>query len=182
MRFPSTTNRGNDTLTLLSRAVPLVLIVLMIQVGVISNLEAFDAFGDIVLLVAIAAGSVGGPDRGAMYGFCAGIAYDLLLDTPFGMSALVYALVGYAVGMAAVWMIQPRWWFHVASAGVASGVAVLLTALVSRVLGTTYPLEELGRIAGVVAAWNMALILPARRVMQWALGTDPSERYRVAVG
>jgi len=93
------------------------------------------------------------------------------------MSALVYALVGYAVGMAAVWAIQPRWWFHVLSAGIASCVAVVLTALVSRVLGTSFPTGELFRIAGVVAAWNMALIIPARRVMQWAVGTDRSERF-----
>jgi rod shape-determining protein MreD len=181
MRFPSTSYNSTG-LAILRRSVPVIIVVLMIQVGIVSNLEAFDAFGDIVLLVAIAAGSVGGPDRGATYGFCAGLAYDLLLDTPFGLSALVYAVVGYGVGMATVWLLQPRWWSHVLVAGLASCVAVLLTALVSRVLGTSYHLDELGRIAGVVAAWNMALILPARRVMQWMVGIDPSERFRVAVG
>src|SRR5206468_526729 len=79
MRFPSTMSyNGWATLR---RSALLVLVVLILQVGIVSNLEAFEAFGDIVLLVAIAAGSVGGPDRGATYGFCAGLAYDLLLDT-----------------------------------------------------------------------------------------------------
>src|SRR6266540_7379280 len=175
MRFPSTTyGGGGGGMAAIRRGALVVLVVLVIQVGIVSNLEAFDAFGDIVLLVAIAAGSVSGPDRGATYGFCAGLAYDLLLDTPFGMSALVYALVGYAVGMATVWVIQPRWWFHVLGAGVASGVAVLMTALVSRIMGTSYPMDELVRIAAVVAVWNMALIIPARRVMQWVVGADPS--------
>ena len=171
-----------DSWMALRRGALVIFAVLILQTGIISNLESFGAFGDVVLLLAIAAGSVGGPDRGATYGFAAGLAYDLLLDTPFGMSALVYALVGYAVGMAAVWMLQPRWWFHLVTAAVGSVVAVLLTALVSKATGTGYPLDELARIAGVVAAWNVALILPARRVMQWALGEDRGTRFRVAVG
>jgi rod shape-determining protein MreD len=181
MRIFSTSS-SYGTLPTACRVALVILGVLVLQVGIVSNLEAFQAFGDIVLLVAVASGSVGGPDRGALYGFCAGLAYDLLLDTPFGMSALVYALVGYAVGMATVWAIQPRWWFHVLTAGVASLVAVVMTALVSRIMGTSYPLDELLRISAVEAAWNMALIIPARRVVQWAVGIDRSERFRVAVG
>jgi rod shape-determining protein MreD len=166
----------------LRRGALVIFAVLILQTGIISNLESFGAFGDVVLLIAIAAGSVGGPDRGATYGFAAGLAYDLLLDTPFGMSALVYALVGYAVGMAVVWMLQPRWWFHLVTAGIGSVVAVFMTAIVSKATGTGYPLDELARIAAVVGAWNVALILPARRIMQWALGEDRGTRFRVAVG
>jgi len=171
---------NSDRAIALRRGVLLVFAVLVVQVGVVSDLEAFGAFGDLVLLIAIAAGSVGGPDRGALYGFSAGLAYDLLLDTPFGLSALVYALVGYAVGMAAAWVLQPRWWFHLLTAFVGSVVAVLLAVAVTRVLGSEYPADEIARIAGVVAAWNVALILPARRLLQWAIGDDRSERYRVA--
>lgn len=171
-----------DRLLALRRGALLVLGVLVVQVGVVSDLEAFGAFGDLMLLTALAAGSVGGADRGATYGFAAGLAYDLLLDTPFGLSALVYALVGYGAGMAAAWVLQPRWWFHVLTAFVGSVVAVLLAVVVTRVLGSSYPSGEVVRIAGVVAAWNMALILPARRLMQRAVGDDRSERYRIAIG
>jgi len=171
-----------DRLLALRRGALLVFGVLVVQAGVVSDLEAFGAFGDLVLLTALAAGAVGGADRGATYGFAAGLAYDLLLDTPFGLSALVYALVGYGAGLAAAWVLQPRWWSHVLMAFVGSVVAVVLAVVVTRVLGSSYPSGEVVRIAGVVAAWNMALIIPARRLVQWAVGDDRSERYRIAIG
>ena len=57
------------------------------------------AIGDLVLVVVVAAGITGGADRGATYGFVAGLLFDLLVDTPFGLTALTYALVGYGVGV-----------------------------------------------------------------------------------
>jgi rod shape-determining protein MreD len=170
----------SDRAIALRRGVLLTFAVLVVQVGVVSDLEAFGAFGDLVLLLAIAAGSVGGADRGALYGFSAGLAYDLLLDTPFGLSALVYAVVGFGVGAVGAWVLQPRWWFHLVTAFVASVAAVVLAVAVTSLLGSAYPGDEVVRIAGVVAAWNVALMLPARRLAQWAVGDDRSERYRIA--
>jgi rod shape-determining protein MreD len=170
----------SDRAIALRRGVLLTFAVLVVQVGVVSDLEAFEALGDLVLLLAIAAGSVGGADRGATYGFGAGLAYDLLLDTPFGLSALVYAVVGYGVGMAYAWVLQPRWWFHLVAAFVASVGAVVLAVGVSSLLGSSYAGGEVVRIAGVVSAWNVALMLPARRLVQWAVGDDRAERFRVA--
>ena len=40
-----------------------------------------------------------GPEAGAIVGFVAGLGYDLFLETPLGFNALVYALVGYGVGV-----------------------------------------------------------------------------------
>jgi rod shape-determining protein MreD len=168
-----------DRAIALRRGALLIFAVLVVQVGVVSDLEAFEAFGDLVLLLAIAAGSVGGADRGATYGFAAGLTYDLLLDTPFGLSALVYAVVGYGVGMAYAWVIQPRWWFHLAAAFVGSVLAVVLAVVVTSLLGSSYAAGEVVRIAAVVAAWNVALILPARRLVFWAVGDDRSERFRI---
>jgi rod shape-determining protein MreD len=159
-----------------------IFVALVLQVGVVSDLEAFSSVGDLMLVVTLAAALAGGPDRGATYGFAAGIAYDLLLDTPFGLSALVYALVGYGVGMTAVYVIQPRWWFRLVVAAVGSVAAVLLTVLIGRLVGLGYPADEVVRIAGVEAAWSVVLILPAYRVAQWAIGSDRAETFRVALG
>jgi hypothetical protein len=106
-----------------------------------------------------------------------------VLDTPFGMSALVYALVGYAIGVAVAWVVQPQWWVHVAAAVVGSIAAVGLMVLVARVLGLPYPFDEVVRIALVVAAWNALLIVPARRVMRWVIGDpdDRPDRFRIAL-
>ena len=164
----------------LRRGVLLTFAVLVVQVGVVSDLEAFEAIGDVVLLLAIAVGSVGGADRGATYGFAAGLAHDLLLDTPFGLSALVYALVGYGVGAAYGWVLQPRWWFHLVAAFVGGVLAVVLAVGVTSLLGSSYAGGEVVRIAGVVAAWNVGLMLPARRLAQWAVGDDRAQRFRIA--
>ena len=43
-------------------------------------------------------GMVAGPRDGALCGFFIGFVYDLMLRTPFGLSALAYALIGYAAG------------------------------------------------------------------------------------
>jgi rod shape-determining protein MreD len=173
-----------DRLLVLRRAAPVLLGVLMVQVGVMTDLPLFGAIGDLMLLVTLATASVAGPDRGATYGFAVGVLYDLLLDTPFGMSALVYAVVGYAVGVFASWALQPRWWFHVLTAVGGSWVAVVVMVVVARVLGLPYPLDDVVRIALVVSFWNGLLILPARRMMRWVVRDaedDSIERYRMVM-
>jgi rod shape-determining protein MreD len=172
----------NDRFTTTWRLALVVFVAVLLQIAVMSDLTVLDQSGDLVLLVAIAAGSVSGPDRGATFGFVAGLAYDLLLvDTPFGISALVYALVGYGVGVAAGWVIQQRWWFHLTTAVLATVAAVALTAVVTRVLGRPYPIDDLVRAAGVEAAWSVALIVTARWALRWVAGEERAERYRVAL-
>lgn len=168
----------------LSRGAKLSLVLvslLIIQVGVVADLQAFGAMGDLMLLVAIAAGSVGGPNRGAAYGFWAGVAYDLVLETPFGLSPLVYALVGYAVGIASGWYVEPRAWYHVAVAGLASMIGVAILAGVALGLGVRYPLEDVARIAPVAAVWSAVLILPFQRLLRWVIGEEEPDRFRMAL-
>lgn len=155
--------------------------ILVVQVAVVADLRAFDALGDLMLLLAIAAGSVGGPNRGAVYGFSAGLAYDLMLDTPFGLSPLVYALVGFGVGVVGLWFVEPRWWVSVGVAAMASALAVGLMVAVAAMVDLRYPFEDVARIAGVVAAWNAVLILPARRLLRWVIGEEEPDQFRVAL-
>jgi rod shape-determining protein MreD len=171
----------NGRMAMVGRAALVVFSVLMLQVGLVADLRAFGAIGNLMLLAAIAAGSVGGPDRGASFGFAVGLAYDLVLDTPFGLEALSCALAGYASGWAISWVIQPQWWFHIGSAAVVSVAAVIVGVVVARVLGSAYPLDDIVRMALVEAAWSAVLILPARRVLRWVLGEDDPGPYRVAL-
>ena len=85
--------------------------------------------------VAIAAGLAAGPERGAVVGFAAGLAFDLLLQTPFGLSALTYALVGYLVGRLQDSVLRAAWWIPVATAAAASAVGVILFAVLGTVVG-----------------------------------------------
>ena len=79
--------------------IPLVvLLFLVLHLTVLSRLRIGGAAPDVMLLLAIAAGVVGGPQLGALLGFSAGLVLDLFLETPLGLSALVFCLVGYGVG------------------------------------------------------------------------------------
>jgi rod shape-determining protein MreD len=172
---------NGDRFGVVWRAAVLVFGALIAQV-VASELEVDHAIADLMLLVPLAAGSLAGPDRGASFGFASGIVYDLVLrDTPFGLSALVYALVGYAIGVAAGWVMQPRWWLHVSLAIAGSLAAMTLMVVIDQVLGSRYPMDDVVRATVVVALWNAALILPARRAVGWALGLGRADRYGLAL-
>jgi len=123
--------------------------------------------------------TVGGPDRGATYGFLAGLLFDLVLDSPFGLSALTYAAVGYAVGLASVVLFRPTGWWPLAVGAVAALVATVFYTGVGHLIGTPYPWGEVPAITVAVALWNVALVLPAMAVMRWVHG--PSEPDRIEV-
>lgn len=153
-----------------------------LQMAVFSDLPAWGAVADLMLLTVVAAASVTNPNRGALYGFTVGMVYDLVLGTPFGLSALVYTLVGYGVGAVSSWFADPGWRFYTVLAAVAGAVAVLTTVGLALLLGLVYPAADVLRIAAVVAAWNALLILPVREVLAWATGAlDEDDAYWVAL-
>ena len=75
-------------LTVAVRTSLILVVVLTLQLGVAGSVALFGVQADLLLLLGVAAGVAAGPDRGAAIGFAAGIAYDLMLQTPFGLSAL----------------------------------------------------------------------------------------------
>jgi rod shape-determining protein MreD len=73
--------------------------IVVAQVAVLPHLRVAGVVGELGLVAALAVGFHRGPEAGALVGFVAGFGYDLFLDTPVGLSALAYALVGYGVGV-----------------------------------------------------------------------------------
>lgn len=149
---------------------------LVLQTTLFADLAVFGVRADVVLLFAIAAGIVGGPDRGAMAGFAAGLGYDLLVvGTPVGLYALAYCITGFVVGTLQGGVLRASWWIPVASAMGASVLGVVLFAVIGTVLGQEGYFEaRLLQIAAVVAIINGALVLPALRIARWAV---PAERH-----
>jgi len=152
------------------KAAGLIILVLLIQVVVVSQVTVFGATGDIVLLLAISAGIAAGPERGAEVGFAAGLAYDLLLNTPLGLSALVYCIVGFVTGVIHTSVLRAAGWISVLNAVVASAAGVIAYALVGRVLDqATFSGTPLPVIVGTVAVLNGILARPfiwaCRRVL-----------------
>jgi rod shape-determining protein MreD len=163
------------------RCLVVVVLTLLVQTTLGLDLRVAGAHPDLMVLLPIAAGLAAGPREGAGVGFAAGIAADLFLPTPFGLSALVYCLVGFAVGFATRAMDRSTWWLAPGAALAASAVAVMLYAVLGAVLGQESMLDtDLGAIVAVVAIVNALLAPVAVRLMRWALGTAGGSRARVA--
>jgi rod shape-determining protein MreD len=102
----------------------LIVAAVVLQTTVFSTgLRVFGVMPDIGLVLTVAIAYQQGPERGAAFGFAAGLAIDLFLDTPVGLSALSFALVGYGVGIVQSGMVvRPSRWI-VPVMGLLGGIA-----------------------------------------------------------
>jgi rod shape-determining protein MreD len=141
---------------------------LVAQWAVISRLDLFGAHGDLLVLVPVAAALTVGPERGAVAGFAAGIAVDLLVTTPFGLTALTYCLVGYGVGAFQSGVLRASWWLPMAAALAGAVMGTTFWALAATVVGEEGLLTtDLARIVLAVSLVAMALVLPSLRLARW---------------
>ena len=163
----------------LLKLVLVVFVTLLVQSTIGVDITIFGAHPDLMLLLPIAAGIAGDAEEGAVMGFVAGIAADLLLPTPFGLSALVFCLVGFAVGASTGAVTREVWWFPPLVALASSAVAVMLYAVIGAVLGQEQFLRvDLAGIVAVVAIVNAILAAPAVRMVGWALGPTSGDGAR----
>ncbi|MEW6154241.1 MAG: rod shape-determining protein MreD [Actinomycetota bacterium] len=160
--------------------VPLVLLLaLVVHTTVFPSLRIAGVMPDLMLLVAIAAGLTAGPGLGAAVGFASGVLADLVLPTPLGLSALVFTLTGYAVGIAKGGLLLSAWWFPGVVAFVASSLGVAAYALIGSMIGERGLLTgRLPTIMLVVAVLNALLAAPVVRLVRWAAaGLSPGRAY-----
>lgn len=147
--------------------------VLILQSTELSGLRIRNVCPDAMLLTTIAAAIVGGEETGAVTGFVAGLLADVFLQTPLGLSALVYALVGFGVGAVQGGVLRASLWIAPLTTAVASAVGVVLFALVGAMLGQTQLLapgpQGLARIAGLVGLMNGAGAILMMPIMRRAL-------------
>jgi rod shape-determining protein MreD len=143
---------------------------LAVQETLMLDIRIGGAHPDIMVLLPMAAGLVGGPGRGATMGFGAGLVADCLLPTPFGLSAFIGTMIGYGVGLATVAVDRSSWWLPTAAALVSSVVYEVFYPLFGSILGQPQMLHvSVTRVALVVAVVNALLAVPAVRLIAWAL-------------
>lgn len=153
-------------------------LVLLVAIGVQttfgSDLRVDDVAPDLMLLVTVLSGFIGGAETGAVVGFATGAVSDLfLVNTPFGLSCLAYCLTGFVVGWATASLLRPHWYLvpGVAGAGTALGVAlfVVIGYLVGQaqlvVPGKAWLLE----VVVVEALYAAVFGLPVATIVGWAL-------------
>lgn len=159
-----------------SRVVLAVVTFALVQYTLVLDLRLGNVHPDVMVLLPIMAGLVGGPATGASMGFGAGLVADLFLPTPFGLSALVGTLVGFAVGAATIALDRTSWWLPPTVALLGSAVYELSYAAVGSLLGQPQMLHaDLVRIVVLVSVVNAVLALAARRMLSWSLPTASTE-------
>jgi rod shape-determining protein MreD len=144
---------------------------LLLQTTLLTRIRVLGVIPDFMLLLAVAAGITAGATRGAALGFASGMLIDLFLPTPLGLSALVFTLVGYGVGVANTGVLRSAWYIPVLTAGGASVAGVTLYALIGSVLGERMIDGHLVTIAVVVGLSNAVLAPVAVRFVDWSLGS-----------
>jgi rod shape-determining protein MreD len=155
------------------RLPPVLLLAVIAHTAVSPNLRLFGVALDVLLLLSIAAAVAGGPERGAAVGFACGLLADCFLQTPFGLSALTYALVGYGVGVFQTGVLHSSWWIPAITAGVASVGAVVIFVGLGVVVGQDQLVStRLLEVAGVLAVLHGLFAPPAVRLMRWAAAGD----------
>jgi rod shape-determining protein MreD len=160
-----------------SRLLLLVFVAMALQLVVASRIEIAGVHPDLMVLTAAAAGVVAGPSRAATVGFFAGLLNDLFLQTPFGLSALAFCLVGYAVATVQGGVLRASWWVPVLTAVVATAGGEVLYALIGAIVGQGQMLTgRLGPIAGVVGGIDGVLAPIVVPALAWAVRTEPVRR------
>jgi rod shape-determining protein MreD len=161
--------------------IPLVILgALILQTSLLEGLRSAGIPTDALLLVAVTAGAVAGPERGAVIGFAAGLVADLFLQTPLGLSALAYCLVAFGVGAVSGNVIRAAWWIMPVTAFFGSVAGVVAYAFIGAVVGQSHLVRpSLAVTALGVALVNIPLSLAVGRAMTWAVGDTNQRTYAV---
>ncbi|MFN2608339.1 MAG: rod shape-determining protein MreD [Acidimicrobiales bacterium] len=148
---------------------------LVVHLSVLTRVRIVGVMPDLMLLLAVAAGITGGQGYGAVVGFASGMAVDLFLQTPLGLSALVFTVIGYAVGLAQTGILRSSWWIPLLTAFVASAVGELAFAAAGAMVGEAQMLTgRIWLVMVVVGATNAFLAPLTVRTMSWALARRPA--------
>lgn len=156
------------------------LVALVLQTTLFTELRLGGIAPELILGLAAIAGFVAGPNRGAIAGFWMGLAYDVVLETPLGLAALAFCLVGYGAGIAGERAFRPTWWFAAGACSVSSAIGVIVLSVVGALVGGgAVASGGLPRVLLGVALLNAILAPLAMGAIRWGYGR-PRELRAVA--
>jgi len=137
-----------------------VLACVVLQTTLFTHLRIDGVAPDVGLVAVLAVAYEDGAETGAIYGFIMGLCIDLFLTTPLGLSALSFAITGYAVGVFQAGVVRTTPWLAPVLGGVGGlfGGLVFLTA--GAIVGQPGFLSFSSLRIVVIAALYDALIAP----------------------
>lgn len=155
-------------------AVPLLLVLGLLQASVVSRLTIGGVHADLLLLFVASWGLIQGPREGVLWGFLGGLALELQSGAPFGATTLSYMLAGFLCGLGKGSVFAGRVVFPVGLIFVVTIAADLLFLAIVSLLpswGSAIPFDWIGSLVRIIlpsALMNAALMLPFLGAMQWA--------------
>ncbi|MEX0993725.1 MAG: rod shape-determining protein MreD [Solirubrobacterales bacterium] len=82
----------------IARVAALVIVTVVVQISVVTQVTFWGAYLDLLPLVALSVGLLAGPITGASVGFALGLVADMALFQTLGVSSLLLTGVGYQAG------------------------------------------------------------------------------------
>jgi rod shape-determining protein MreD len=137
----------------------MVLVAVAVQSTVLARLTLLGVIPQLILVVVVSLAYTDGPRVGVTAGFFGGLLQDLLLPQSIvGLTALVYTLIGYAVGNLRQFAPNESVWMPVFAVAFASAVAEASYALLAIMLGQQWvSLTFTAKVAGLVVLYNTLL-------------------------
>ena len=157
------------------------LLALVLQVGVLDQIVIAATHADLMLVLAVAAGVVLGPQQGATVAFFLGLLADCVVELPFGLSSLTYVLVAFSMGLASgVAAGRDRASADHALCIVGAAAGTLLYALLGALLGQPGMLGAQTAVTVLIVTVGAAILgVPAIWSARWAAAG--SDRHVLAV-
>ena len=152
------------------RLVLLGLVALSIQTTLLADMSLDGIVVQLMLCLSVAAGVSGGPERGALVGFMFGTMFDLVLSTPFGLTALVYGLAGFVAGYVNNLTANHPWWLGSIVVGLSTALSTFVHPVFASWVGVDGWLTvRVVEVALVVRLFNAVLVPSAVPLMRWGL-------------
>jgi rod shape-determining protein MreD len=136
-----------------------IVVALALQSTLLAQATVLGVIPQVVLVVVVCFAYLDGERVGVVTGFSAGLLQDLLpFPTVIGLTALVYTLVGYGVGVLRHYAPADSVWTPVLAVAVASAVSEFGYASLSIILGEPWVgLGYTARVSGLVVLYNTLL-------------------------
>ena len=158
----------------LARSTLVLAVAVIVHVGLLAHITPAGVIVDPLVLLAVAGGMMGGRSTGASFGGGCGLASDLIVHTPFGMSLLVLTLVGYLSGAVTEQTPAAGQLARAATASLLAAGGIGLFAGVGWLMDLVYvteaPLVRIAVVTGVASLLSNPLL---ERAARWALIIRP---------
>ena len=148
----------------------MVLAALLLQLTVFVDVRIAGVAPELMVLVAVLAGISAGAARGSVIAFFVGLAWDLYLATPLGLSAVSFALAAYAVGGFEKTLFSDSRIQVAALTGLATAGAVAAYAVLGELVGQRDLIDDdLVPVVAIASAVNAVLAPGVAPLMRWAV-------------